>query len=135
MFDYFFIQLDGLELTEEEKKEIESERFNTFQTKDFDKELTEVYVKEEGQIYINRWELEETPKEERPFPDAEEGTIQALCGCLRRINERLEPSRMSGFINFCAGLGNPNNETWKFIEFQAEVKSGKIINVVRLKKV
>lgn len=96
MYDMLYINTNLLPLTSEEQDFIGDN--HSFQTKDFDCELTEIYITDDGELKINRFEYEEVPKNERPHPDSD--GILGLCGSIRRINERLELIYRHGIVNF-----------------------------------
>lgn len=122
MFDYLFIDTNLLPITKEEKELIGENR--EFQTKDFDRELTEVYITNEGEVKVNRFEMEEVPKEERPYMN--EVGISNLFGCLRRVNERLETINHHGYVRFYTNV----DKTW--FEFSAKFTDGKMVNIERV---
>jgi hypothetical protein len=121
MFDYLFVSASLLPLTDEEKLVIKDD--TEWQTKNFDRELTEVYLTNEGDIKINRWELETVPKEERPFPN--ETGFREIFGSLRRANERLESVTYHGIVNFYTHVEG----SW--IEFNAKFTDGKLVSIER----
>src|SRR3972149_10188881 len=98
MFDTLYVNLNLLPLSNEEQKFLEKGEGCDFQTKDFDCDLTEIYITDEGELKINRFEYESVPKEERPHPNAE--GLMGLAGSLRRINERFETIPYHGIVNF-----------------------------------
>jgi len=122
MFDYLFIDTNLLPITKEEKELIGEN--HEFQTKDFDRELTEIYITNEGEVKVNRFEMEEVPKEERPYMN--EVGIFNLFGSIRRVNERLETINHHGYVRFYTNVG----ETW--FEFSAKFTDGKMVNIERV---
>jgi hypothetical protein len=121
MFDRLFINTDKLPVTDEEKKIIEE--FANWQTKDFDCKLSEVYITDEGELKINRWEYESVPKEERPYPN--DDGFRGLIGCIRRTNERLEKISYNGCVNFYSFINGEFYEFWaKFINGELESIEG-----------
>lgn len=119
MFDYLIINTDKLPVTDEEKKLIGENP--GWQTKDFDCELTEIYITDEGELKINRWNYEEVTKEERPYPDGE--GLLGLMGSLRRVNERLEKIEYHGCVFFYSIIG----DDW--YEFFAKFTDGKLVSI------
>ena len=119
MFDSLFINTDKLPVTDDEKKNIGDK--TEWQTKDFDCDLTEIYITDEGELKINRWEYESVPKEERPYPDGE--GLLGMFGCIKRINERLETIPYHGIITF---YGHPHKEWY---EFYAKFTDGKLVSI------
>ena len=123
MFDYVKIDFDMLPLTDEEKaKYYENKLSLEFQTKDFDCEMTEIHITKDGELKINRWEYEEVPKEERPYPN-DEG-LKGLFGSLRRKNERLETVNYHGYVYFYS----------MDLEFSAKFTDGKLVEIKRIDK-
>ena len=98
MFDTLYVNLNLLPITSDEQEFLEKGDGCDFQTKDFDCEMTEVYITDEGELKINRFGYEEVPKEERRHPNAE--GILGLAGSLRRVNQRLETVLYHGIVNF-----------------------------------
>lgn len=119
MFDSLFININKLPITEEERIVIGDKK--EWQTKDFDCELTEIYITDDDELKINRWEYETVPKEERPYPD--DDGLKGLFGCIKRVNERLETIPYHGIINF---YGKHNND---WFEFFAKFTDGKLVSI------
>lgn len=119
MYDNLIINTDKLPVTDEEKKLIGENP--GWQTKDFDCDLTEIYITDEGELKINRWNYEEVPEEERPHPNGE--GLLGLMGSLRRVNERLETIQYHGYVNFYSNIG----DDW--YEFFAKFTDGKLISI------
>jgi hypothetical protein len=94
-----------------------------WQTKDFDCDMTEIYITNEGELKINRWNYEAVPKKERPYPNDED--LPGLAGSLRRVNEQLEPISYHGYVNFYSGVGD------EWFEFNAKFENGKLVEIVR----
>ena len=116
MFDTLYVNLNLLPITSEEQEFLGEDC--SFQTKNFDCELTEIYITDEGELKINRFEYEDVPKEERPHPN-DEGLL-GLAGSIRRINERFETISYHGIINFYTSV----NDVW--YEFYANFDNGKL---------
>jgi hypothetical protein len=127
MFDTIFISLDKLQLSEKERKNLGKD--HPFQTKDFECTLTEIYITDEGDLKINRWEYESVPREERPHPN-EEGLL-GMIGSIRRKGERLEKIEHHGYVNFYTILENWHNEN-DWLEFNAKFTNGKLVSIERL---
>lgn len=119
MYDNLIINTDKLPVTDEEKKLIGENP--GWQTKDFDCYLTEIYITDEGELKINRWNYEEVPNEERPYPNGE--GLLGLMGSLRRVNERLEAIQHNGYVNFYSKIG----DDW--YEFYAKFTDGKLVSI------
>lgn len=122
MFDNLFINSDKLPVSDHEKNVLKNVRWIT---KDFENDLTEIYITDDNKLDINRWEMDTVPKKERPFPD--DDGIKGLLGSLKRINERLERIDYHGYIYF----GQVVNE--KRYEFKAKFTDG-ILQKVEISK-
>lgn len=70
------------------------------QSKDFDCEMTEVVIRANGRLEIERFEYETTPMAERPYPDAGDDSIMSLCGSMRKTNRRWEDLAYHGDFSF-----------------------------------
>jgi len=116
MFDYLIISTDKLPVTDEEKKKIGKNP--GWQTKDFDCQMTEIYITDEGELKMNHWEYETVPKEERPHPN-DDGLL-GMMGMLKRVNERLETIPMHGYVNFYTDVKGD------WYEFNAKFTNGKL---------
>lgn len=119
MFDNLFVNKNKLPLSDEEKNLIDDDY--PWQTKDFDCELTEVFITDDGELEINRWDLEETPKEERPYPN-DDGFF-GLFGMFKRVNERLEKIPFHGYIKFYSVIGDNR------YQFYAKFTDGKLVEI------
>ena len=119
MYDNLIINTGKLPVTDEEKMLIGESP--GWKTKDFDCDLTEIYITNDGELKINRWDYEEVPKEERPYPNGE--GLRGLIGSLRRVNERLETIQHHGYVNFYSNIG----DDW--YEFFAKFTDGKLISI------
>ena len=114
------------------------------QSKDFDCEMTIIRV---GQrLKIERFEYETVPREQRPYPDAEKGSLRALCGMFRKVNRKWEDLNFHGIFNFygsedtgkllavnmkdgtCAPIGEePQERAWH--EYFAKYTDGQLVGV------
>ena len=151
MFDYLVVDINILpHLTEEERDKLGNSRID-WQTKDFECELTHVYIVEDIEnkfkhsflknktpykLQIKRFDWEEVPKSERPYPDAEEGTLEALVGSVKEVNLRIEDLDYTGTFRFYTYIKRENQEVGsvgklRWIEFECEVENGKIISIKR----
>ena len=116
MFDRVYINKGKLPISDEEKLLIGDDI--DWQTKDFDCELTEIYITDEGELKISRWNYEIVPKEERPYPD--DDSLKGMMGSLKRVNEILETILHHGYVNFYSNIG----KDW--YEFNAKFTNGKL---------
>jgi len=119
MYDNLIINTDKLPVSDEEKKLIGKNP--DWKTKNFDCNLTEIYITDEGELKINRWNYEEVPKEERPYPN-DEGLF-GLMGSLRQVNERIETIAYHGYVNFYSNIGNDR------YMFLAKFTDGKLVSI------
>ncbi len=95
LFDHFKIDVNLLPLSEEEKLTIKTE----FQTKDFDNEMTNVEITNDGKLRIEKFKYEVVPKEERPYPN--DDGIKGLFGSLKRTNcHWIYYDNFTGSVNF-----------------------------------
>ena len=124
MFDYLFIDTKMLPVSDEEKIIIGDEP--GWQTKDFDNILTEIYITDDGELKISRWECETVPKEERPYLD--DDGIAGLVGSLRRGNIKLETIPHHGYVNFYTSISK------KWYEFNAKFTDGKLVEIKEEKR-
>lgn len=121
MFDYLFINTNKLPVSEEEKETIGDKP--GWQTKDFDCELTEIYITDEGELKINRFEMQIVPKEERPYPNGK--GLEEFVGSMRRTNQRLETIPFHGCVNFYSDIKG------QWYEFNAKFTDGKLQEIER----
>lgn len=70
------------------------------QSKDFDCTMTEIVIRANGRLEIERFEYETTPKDERPYPDADEDSAMSFVGCIRKVNRRWEDMDYHGDFEF-----------------------------------
>ena len=119
MYDYLKINVDLLPISTEEKNRLRDRC--EWQTKDLDCTLTEVVVTDDEHLTISRWEYEEVPLEERPYPN--DTGFLSLAGSLRRVNKRMESVNHHLFVNFYTDV----DDIW--YEFKAEFNHGKLIKI------
>lgn len=119
MYDNLIINIDKLPLSDEEKRLMGKNTI--WQTKDFECILTEIYITDDDELKINKWNYIEVPKKERKNPDSE--GLSGLCGSLKRVNERLENIYYHGHVNFYSYI----NEN--FYEFFAKFDNGKLVSI------
>lgn len=77
----------------------------TFQTKDTpDQYMTTYTITEDGRLSWRPYTIENVPREERPYPDAPEGSLKAICGMIRRVES--DPEVLEDFhgdVHFYTG--------------------------------
>jgi hypothetical protein len=122
LYDYLLIDTKMLPVTDEEKIIIGDEPL--WQTKDFDNLMTEIYITDDGELKINKWEYEFVPKEERPYPDND--GFMGMIGSLKRNHVRLVTIPHHGYVNF----GSQVNGKW--YEFNAKFTDGKLVEIKRI---
>lgn len=115
------VPLSKLPISDKEKADLSGE---SFQTKDFDCTMTEIYITEDGKLTRNNWTYETVPEEERPYPNGE--GLFGIMGSLRRVNERIEPIPFHGIFCFY-GIGH--SEKW--YEFYAKFNDGNLVTITR----
>ena len=147
MFDNIIVDATILpDLTQEERDMLNNR--NGWQTKDFDNMMTDVYITEDKEIkfkhsflnkkflpykiQIKKFKWEETPKEERPYPNEPKGSIKSLYGSIRETDINIIDSDYTGEFNFYTFTGTFNDDTSKWYEFIVESENGKIISIKRL---
>lgn len=119
MYYNLIISTDKLPVTDEEKKLIGKNP--NWQTKNFDCDLTEIYITDDGELKINRWHYEVVPKKKRPYPDAD--GLRGSIGSLRRVNQRLETIPYHGVVFFYSYIG----DDWYC--FYAKFTEGKLVSI------
>lgn len=124
MYDNLIINTNKLPVSDEEKIRIGENP--GWQTKDFDCDLTEIYITDDGELKINRWKYDWVPEEERPYPK-DEG-IKGMIGCLKRVGEHLETINHHGYVNFYSNIGTD------WYEFYAKFTDGKLSTIEGGKK-
>ena len=148
MFDNIVVDINILpDLTEEERNLLDIE--GDWQTKDFDNVLTQIYIVEDKEakfkhsflgdkthykLQIKESNWEEVPIDERPFPDAEENSIQSLFGSMRETNIRIVDLNYTGYFKFYSYIRKnlENGYDLKWYEFQGEAENGKIKSIKRI---
>lgn len=94
------------------------------QSKDFDCELAVVEIREDRTLWIERFDYEEVPLSERPYPDADDW--RSIIGCMRRINERWERLDFHGDMTFYGG----QDVVWH--EYVARFTDGKLSSIKQI---
>ena len=148
MFDNIVVDINILpDLTEEERNLLDIEK--DWQTKDFDNVLTQIYIVEDKEakfkhsflgdktqykLQIKESDWEEVPMDERPFPDAEEKSIQSLFGSMRETNIRIVDLNYTGYFKFYSYIRKnlDNGYDLKWYEFQGEAENGRIKSIKRI---
>lgn len=76
-----------------------------FQTKDLDCLMDAYVITKDGRLVKHEWDTEETPQAEKPYPNAEPGTMQYLFGFLRKKegSERVIDTEYHGMLHFYSG--------------------------------
>lgn len=114
MFDYVICEVplpDGWEPDE-------------LQSKDFDCTMTKVRISAEGRLEIERYESYDVPKAERPYPNAEPGSFEEICGIWGKRNRHWEDLNFHGDFNFYGG-GFKND--WH--EYLARFTEGQLVRI------
>lgn len=99
-----------------------------WQTKDFDCSMETIRI-QNGRLVRDKWHYEETPKEQRPFPNAEPGTLQSICGILRTvIDERDVDMNFHGVMSFGCYL----SKTQESFSYEAKFTDGNLVSITRV---
>jgi hypothetical protein len=75
-------------------------QISEFQSKDLDCEMTTIRISAEGRLLVERYEVYDVPREKRPYPNAEPGSWQSICGIMGKRNRRWEDLNYHGDFNF-----------------------------------
>jgi len=147
MFDNVILDVNILpDLSEWELNILRNKPYHdNWQTKSFVNELTNIYIVEDKEnkykhsflgdktsykLQIKNYDWETTPKEERPYPDAEEGSLESLIGCMRETNIEIIDINFNGNFTFYTYIKKDGELTW--LEYLCETENGKIISIKRL---
>lgn len=79
------------------------------QTKDFDCDMTTIWITAEGRLLVEDFEYEEVPKAERPYPN-DDGFL-GLAGSIRKVNRRWRDLNYHGDMWF-GGLEDLKDDYW-----------------------
>lgn len=97
---------------------IEVDSRTEFQTKDTPAQMLDIYqITKDGRLLHEVYDIED-----QSDPDAE--GIEALFGCMTRINKRFVEDSLSGFIRFYGFKNEVEATGW--IEFEAKFNSGQL---------
>jgi hypothetical protein len=80
-------------------------RGNVYQTKDFDNEMLNYYIGDDNRLIKDIGHTEHVPKEQRPYPNAPEGSIDSFCGCVRWVSTGKEDTNYHGMLYIYRSLG------------------------------
>jgi hypothetical protein len=104
-----------------------------WQTKDTDDQYLSLYtITADGRLVSDDWHMEEVPLAERPYPDAEPGSFQSICGIARRVVDRANVERpFHGDLFFYSATDGDFNDaagyTWR--EYRARFTEGKLLRI------
>jgi len=110
------------------------------QTKDFDCEMVTHVITADGRLMLERVDrVEEVPKEKRPFPNAEAGTLESICGSISYVKS-LHDSAFHGWVHF-GGLeeigrdpdekyGPRGRPIYKDHRYRAKFTDGQLVEIV-----
>jgi hypothetical protein len=100
-----------------------------FQTKDFDCGMNTLVITDDGDLIEQAWVWDGiVPKEERPYPDAPEGSFEAMIGSMRSRQLPPEKIEFHGFMRFYAS----RSDLWN--EYKAKFTDGKLVEIVAVKR-
>ena len=95
------------------------------QTKDLDCDMTVALIRADGRLLIEDSEWEAVPKAERPYPDAPDGSIEALAGSMRTVNRRWRDLQYHGDLSFYGyEQGKPGAH-----EYKARFTDGQLVRI------
>lgn len=122
LYDNVIINVDMLNVSDEDKVRLKNQ---AFQTKDFDNEMTDIHIEDDGRIKIKRFDYQEVPVEERPYPNAE--GLLAFMGSIREVNVTYEYlTDLHGYFKFYTSVGDEQ------FKFKAKFTDGKLIKIDRI---
>lgn len=111
------------------------------QTKDFNCEMCTHVITADGRLMLERVDsVDEVPVAERPYPNAEAGTLQALLGSLRFNRSLHHAADFHGRVSF-GGLetvgykpderyGPRGRPIYKSHDYSAKFTDGKLVEIV-----
>ncbi|HKO88765.1 MAG TPA: hypothetical protein VJU83_09655 [Burkholderiales bacterium] len=95
-----------------------------YQTKDLSCTLDELRIVG-GRLICDEWHYEDVPKAERPYPDAPEGSLQSICGTIRRVVDRENVDmNYHGILTGCIESGP------EYRRFTAKFTDGNLVSFV-----
>lgn len=100
------------------------------QTKDLENMLTTHTITKEGRLLeeiVVDWRL--LPKEERTYPDAEEGSFNSMIGCMEYIKETRD-ANFHGYLHFHGW----DSKTEIFHEYRAKFTDGQLMGIERIQR-
>lgn len=100
----------------------------TYQTKDFDRLMDTIHIREDGSVWGEEYEYED-----RSDPNAT--GLAALVGSLTRVNVR--PKHLvdfTGTVNFYSSYGPADSKGWGegWLEFSAVIQKGQVVDITLL---
>lgn len=100
----------------------------TYQTKDFDRQMDTIHIREDGSVWGEEYDYED-----RSDPNAE--GLAALAGMLTRVN--VCPRHLvdfSGTVDFYSSYGPSDSEGRKegWLEFRAVIHEGQVLDITLL---
>lgn len=88
-----------------------------YQTKDTPDQYLSEYRIVNGRLLTDEWHMEEVPKAERPHPEAPDGDLLAILGCMRRVVDRTDVDlNWHGYINMVPDDGSGGECLAKFTD-------------------
>jgi hypothetical protein len=126
LFDNLRISPDLLPASAEEKKLLQKACEGGFQTKSLYCNLALIEITNEGRLRWQDTDWEEVPREKRPYPEAEEGSLPSLFGSMKRTNHRwVEEANYTGEIRFYDSIDRTR------YEFCALFAEGILLRIVK----
>lgn len=104
-----------------------------FQTKDLNNLMDNYTITREGRLILHLWDYEETPKAERRYPDAPEGSFESMFGIIRKVegSERLVDQHYHGDLYFY-GFLDERNPASDWYEYRARFTEGTLTSIERI---
>lgn len=101
-----------------------------FQTKGFDNILDKYIITEEGELFLEDYDLVSVSEEERPYYGTdlwENNPITKLFGSFRRSNIRIKPKIYSGSLD----IYYFDEDTKNLVNYILFFKEGRVIEVIK----
>jgi hypothetical protein len=116
MFDYVRVEY-ALPVPEHRK-------LTGWQTKSFECLLWTYVIDSRGNLWVEKFDLEAVPEEERPYRDDPDSLIRAIAGTMRRVNERTEEVDFTGTMVFYTHDAENN-----WVEYAATFTNGSLLTI------
>lgn len=99
-----------------------------YQTKDTPDQYLSEYRILNGRLLGDEWHNETVPKAERPYPNAPDGSLMALVGCMRRVIDKADVDlNWHGYIYMVPDVGDHDD-----FDYRAKFTDGNLVAFERL---